>query len=124
MVTDKLLDIVFNFLEKMLDKLPVMDISIDLSAIQGFLSIVGTALYFFPWQKVAPILAIILLLQMWRILISIIKTIWSVLPISNFRPCAGIARVTIWCPSRITGTKEKLRGFMTTWITGRSSRIT
>lgn len=81
MVTDKLLDIVFSFLEKMLDKLPVMNISIDFSAVHGFLSVVGTALYFFPWQKVAPILAIIVLLQFWRILISIIKTIWSVLPL-------------------------------------------
>lgn len=80
MVTDKLLDIVFNFLESILDKLPVMDISVDLSVINGFLNIVGSVLYFFPWQKVAPILAIILLLQVWRILISIIKTIWSVLP--------------------------------------------
>lgn len=80
MVTDKLLDIVFNFLMSVLDKLPVMDISVDLSAINGFLNIVGSILYFFPWQKVAPILAIILLLQVWRILISIIKTIWSVLP--------------------------------------------
>lgn len=80
MVTDKLLDIVFGFLEKMLDKLPLMNISIDFSAVHSFLSIVGTALYFFPWQKVAPILAIIILLQVWRILVSIIKTIWSVLP--------------------------------------------
>lgn len=80
MVTDKLLDIVFNFLESILDKLPVMNISVDLSVINGFLNIVGSVLYFFPWQKVAPILAIILLLQVWRILISIIKTIWSVLP--------------------------------------------
>lgn len=80
MVTDKLLDIVFNFLMSVLDKLPVMNISVDLSVINGFLNIVGSILYFFPWQKVAPILAIILLLQVWRILISIIKTIWSVLP--------------------------------------------
>lgn len=80
MVTDKLLGIVFSFLEKMLDKLPLMNFSIDFSAVHSFLSIVGTALYFFPWQKVAPILAIIILLQVWRILISIIKTIWSVIP--------------------------------------------
>lgn len=80
MIADKLLDIVFNFLEKMLDKLPIMNISIDFSTVQSFLSVVGTALYFFPWQKVAPILAIIILLQVWRILVSIIKTIWSVIP--------------------------------------------
>lgn len=59
----------------------MMNISIDFSAVRGFLTVVGTALYFFPWQKVAPILAIILLLQMWRILVNIIKTIWSLLPL-------------------------------------------
>ncbi len=80
MVTDKLLEIVFNFLESVLDKLPVMDISIDFSVMKTFLNICATVLYFFPWQKVAPILAIILILQMWRILLSIIKTIWAVLP--------------------------------------------
>lgn len=81
MITDKLLDIVFRFLESILDALPVMDTEVDFSVLNAFLDIVGTCLYFFPWQKVMPILAIIMALQVWRILVSVIKAIWQLLPI-------------------------------------------
>ena len=80
MITDKMLEIVFNFLNSFLDMLPVMDVDVDFSVLNAFLDILGVCLYFFPWQKVAPILAIIILLQVWRILISIIKVIWQLLP--------------------------------------------
>lgn len=80
MITDKLLDIVFNFLMNILDALPVMDVEVDFSVLNAFLDLVGTCLYFFPWQKVLPILVIIFILQVWRILVSIIKVIWQVLP--------------------------------------------
>ena len=46
-----------------------------------FTLLLGFALYFFPWAKVVPILAIISVLQVWRILVSIIRTIWEVLPL-------------------------------------------
>lgn len=81
MITDSLLDIVFNFLMSFLDKIPVMDVDLDLTVLNGFLDIVGTCLYFFPWQKLLPLLAIIVLLQVWRIIISIIRVIWEVLPL-------------------------------------------
>lgn len=81
MITDKLLDIVFSFLNSILDALPVMDVEVDFSVLNAFLDIVGTCLYFFPWQKVLPILGIIMMLQVWRILISIIKVIWQLLPL-------------------------------------------
>lgn len=81
MITDKLLDIVFNFLMTVLDTLPVMDVEIDFSVLNTFLDVIGIGLYFFPWQKVAPILGLIVLLQVWRIVISIIRVIWEVLPL-------------------------------------------
>lgn len=81
MVTDKLLDIAFNFLMSVLDALPVMDVEIDFSVLNSFLDVIGFSLYFFPWQKVAPILGLIVLLQVWRIVISIIRVIWEVLPL-------------------------------------------
>lgn len=81
MIVDKLLDIVFGFLTSMLDLLPIMDVSVDLSVLNTFLDILGSCLYFFPWQKVAPILALIILMQVWRIVISIIKVIWEALPL-------------------------------------------
>ena len=81
MITDKLMGIAFSFLEKLLDKLPIMNMDIDFSVLNGFLDVLGFALYFFPWAKVVPILGLIILLQVWRVIISIIRVIWEVLPI-------------------------------------------
>ena len=81
MITDNLMGIAFSFLEKLLDKLPIMNMDIDFSVLNGFLDVLGFALYFFPWAKVVPILGLILLLQIWRVIISIIRVIWEVLPI-------------------------------------------
>ena len=81
MITDNLMGIAFSFLEKLLDKLPIMNMDIDFSVLNGFLDVLGFALYFFPWAKVVPIVGLILLLQVWRVIISIIRVIWEVLPI-------------------------------------------
>lgn len=81
MITDNLMGIAFSFLEKLLDKLPIMNMDIDFSVLNGFLDVLGFALYFFPWAKVVPILGLIILLQVWRVIISIIRVIWEVLPI-------------------------------------------
>ena len=81
MITDNLMGIAFSFLEKLLDKLPIMNMDVDFSVLNGFLDVLGFALYFFLWAKVVPIVGLILLLQVWRVIISIIRVIWEVLPI-------------------------------------------
>ena len=81
MITDNLMGIAFSFLEKLLDKLTIMNMDVDFSVLNGFLDVLGFALYFFPWAKVVPIVGLILLLQVWRVIISIIRVIWEVLPI-------------------------------------------
>ena len=81
MITDNLMGIAFSFLEKLLDKLPIMNMDVDFSVLNGYLDVLGFALYFFPWAKVVPIVGLILLLQVWRVIISIIRVIWEVLPI-------------------------------------------
>ena len=81
MITDNLMGIAFSFLEKLLDKLPIMNMDVDFSVLNGFLDVLGFALYFFPWARVVPIVGLILLLQVWRVIISIIRVIWEVLPI-------------------------------------------
>ena len=81
MITDNLMGIAFSFLEELLDKLPIMNMDVDFSVLNGFLDVLGFALYFFPWAKVVPIVGLILLLQVWRVIISIIRVIWEVLPI-------------------------------------------
>ena len=80
MITDALLNIVYKFLMGFLDRLPDMDLGIGVTVLNAFLDIVGTALYFFPWQYCLPILSVTLLLQAWRLIISIVKVIWELLP--------------------------------------------
>lgn len=82
MIIDKVLDILFAFLETILSKLPVMTMDVDLSVLFGFMDVLGFALYFFPWVKVLPILGLIMILQVWRIVVSVIRTIWEVLPLT------------------------------------------
>lgn len=82
MIIDKVLDILFAFLEAVLSKLPVMKMDVDFSVLNGFMDVLGFALYFFPWAKVLPILGLIMILQVWRIVVSIIRTVWEVLPLT------------------------------------------
>lgn len=81
MITDSLMDIVFGMVESLLNLIPDISIPVNISALKPFLDIIGTVLYFFPWQKVLPIIGIIFLLQVWRLIVTIIKTIWDVLPL-------------------------------------------
>ena len=82
MIIDKVLDVLFAFLEAVLSKLPVMNMDVDFSVLNGFMDVLGFALYFFPWAKVLPILGLIMILQVWRIVVSIIRTVWEVLPLT------------------------------------------
>ncbi len=80
MVTDALLNIVFGIVNSILDAIPAMEIRESVSVLNAFLDVIGAGLYFFPWQKVVPIIGIILMLQTWRIAVSVIKAIWAILP--------------------------------------------
>lgn len=82
MIVDTMINVAFSILFKLLDKLPFMKVEIDLTVMNTFLDIIGTCLYLFPWQKVAPILAIIVVMQVYRIVVSIIRVIWELLPIA------------------------------------------
>lgn len=82
MIWDTILDYFFGFIKGLLDMLPLMDLEVDLSVLNTFLDIVSVCLYFFPWQKVAPLIAIIAMLQLWRVVISIIRVLWELLPLA------------------------------------------
>lgn len=81
MITDKLLNLFFDSVISFLDSIPLLEVDFDFTVLNTFLSIVEACLYFFPWQKVLPILGIIILLQTWRIVVSIVKVIWQLLPL-------------------------------------------
>lgn len=54
--------------------------NINYSVIDSFLGVVSSALYFFPWPYLIPIVLIIMCLQAYRIAISLIRLVVEFIP--------------------------------------------
>lgn len=80
MLFDALINLIFDLVESILDGLPVMQLDVDFGVLNGFLDFVSMCLYFIPWRLLLPILAIIIMLQTWRIIVSVIRVVWELLP--------------------------------------------
>ena len=82
MVSEFILDIVFNIVEWILSPMPEVSLSVDwTSGSSNFLSIVRCVLYMLPVGTITTIIGIIVAISLFRIFISLIKTIWEILPI-------------------------------------------
>lgn len=80
MITQAILEFLFNTIEVLFSSLPIMDINIDVSLINSFSDYVAMAAYFFPWKTVISIIAITGLFIAWRIVITLVRLIAEVLP--------------------------------------------
>jgi len=82
MIVDGILLVLQGVLSILLAPLEVINIGIDfvssIPVVSSFLQIVT---YILPWSNILPILLIIISIFAFRILISLIKTIWSLLPL-------------------------------------------
>lgn len=82
MIVDGILLVLQGVLSILLAPLEVINIGIDfvssIPVVSSFLQIVA---YILPWSNILPILLIIISIFAFRILISLIKTIWSLLPL-------------------------------------------
>lgn len=81
MISEFLLNIVFNIVEGALSILPAFDWNVKTSFFQSFLDMLRLAGYLLPMQTIAIIIGIINALLLFRITISLIKTIWELLPL-------------------------------------------
>ena len=81
MVTEAILSIMFSFVDGLLSHLPQPNIEIPANVITDAAQYFSVARLFIPFETVIAILGIIIGLQMFRILVSLIKTIWALLPI-------------------------------------------
>lgn len=73
------LEFIVNFVTPFIEKMP--DISFVSDGIAYVLSWVNGVLYFLPWSTVSMILSLILLLFVVRVVIALLKALWSVLPV-------------------------------------------
>ena len=78
MVAEGLLNIVFLCLRGLLALLP--DVSWSTGSVSSFMDYVSMACYLFPMNTIVTIMGLVITLMVFRIVVSIIKTIWDVLP--------------------------------------------
>lgn len=81
MISEFLLNIVFNIVEGALSILPDFSWSVENSFFSSALDMVRLAGYVLPMGTIVAIIVIINALLLLRIAISIIKTIWELLPL-------------------------------------------
>ena len=81
MISEFLLNIVFNIVSGFLNLLPDINFSVDSSAFEYFLGIVRVAAYMLPMKTVSAIITLIVGLTVFRIVIAFIKAIWDLLPV-------------------------------------------
>lgn len=56
----------------------VVDIATKIPVVMGFIKVIS---YLFPWSQILPIITIIVAIFAFRAVVSLIKTIWELLPI-------------------------------------------
>lgn len=56
----------------------VVDVTSHIAIVQGFVKVVA---YLFPWGQLTPLVTFIVAMFIFRSVVSLIKTIWELLPI-------------------------------------------
>ena len=81
MIIESVLDVLFKILGGFFSILPDITWSVDTGAFQAFIGILKIAMYLLPMQTVVTIISIVVWLTIFRIVISLIKTVWELLPL-------------------------------------------
>lgn len=81
MVVETLMDMVFNILTGFFSLFPEISWDIDWSVADVFLGFVGNICYLLPMKTVVAILGIVIAFNVFKITISLIKTVWELLPL-------------------------------------------
>ena len=81
MISEFLLNIVFQIVEWILTPLPEIAIPTVMARDSTFFGMVRCVLYLLPLDTIGTIVGLIVAIAGFRIIISIVKTIWDLLPI-------------------------------------------
>jgi len=76
-ISEFMLNILFNLVSGMLSILPDISWNVDLSVLQPFFDLISVACYLLPMPTVFAIVTLVLSLTVFRIIISIVKTVWA-----------------------------------------------
>lgn len=81
MISEFIFNIIFAIVSGMLSLLPDISWNVDSGALSTFLDYVRVASYLLPMDTIGTIVGLIISIITFRIIISLIKTIWEVLPL-------------------------------------------
>lgn len=82
MIIDVLLNIIAGVINVLLFPLEVINIGVDfLAGIPAVYKFLQVVVYILPWSNILPLIVLIIAIFILRIVISLIKTIWDLLPI-------------------------------------------
>ena len=82
MIGEFFFNIIFNFVSHVFEFLHDISWSVDTSALEYFVDVISVAGYMFPWGTVVAIAVTIFSLGFFRLAVSLIKTIWQLLPLA------------------------------------------
>lgn len=80
MTVNDIIVAMFDFLFKIIDGLKIPEFTIDFSVMETFLDAVSTAAYFFPVAYVTPIVGFLIMLQIFRVALALLKFVVHFLP--------------------------------------------
>ena len=81
MVTDTLINIVFLIINTILSPLERLSFNFDITKLEPILQYIRMAMYIIPFAQLSPIFVFFVGMMAFRIMVSIIKTIWDLLPV-------------------------------------------
>lgn len=80
MVVDGILSVIFGFVKLLLSPLASVSANFPTTFMTKFMEVIRFALYIMPMGKLMPIVVFFVALMAFRIAVSLIKTIWNLLP--------------------------------------------
>ena len=81
MISEFFLNVIFTIVSGLLSILPDMSWTIDSTAFEAFLDIIRAVGYMLPMNTVSAIAGVVISLTVFRFVISIVRTIWDLLPL-------------------------------------------
>lgn len=81
MIIEGLLNVFFDFLANILENLPNISWSTDDNAWSTFAGFISVIMYLLPMDMIAYVLGTVISIILVRLVISVIKTFWDLLPI-------------------------------------------
>ncbi len=81
MVSEFFLNIIFGIVNGMMSLLPDITWTVDSTAFDIVLGVFKVVGYLLPWGTVVAIIGLVLAFTIFRIVISIIKSVWDLLPL-------------------------------------------